>query len=180
MLGYTGERAVPWNPQTGGRIMHHHAIRYAWAIQYVAKRAVVDLGCGTGYGSFMLSWSARSVLGVDNDKESITAARERFTADNLRYRVGNLTKRLPGAEVYVAFEFLEHIEDPVAPLAKIDALLVWSIPVNVGGPFHKRTYTVQEAIDLVGGEIYIQTENGLIYPGLPRNLRPTYILGVRR
>ena len=45
--------------------MSEHASRYALALVFAGGRHVLDLGCGTGYGSEMLTWAAASVRGFD-------------------------------------------------------------------------------------------------------------------
>src|SRR5262249_60279888 len=57
------ERAFPGMP--AANVMQEHAIRYGFALGLVGGMRVLDLGCGTGYGSEMLSWSAASVRGFD-------------------------------------------------------------------------------------------------------------------
>ena len=170
ILPYTGERAVPWEPATGAHIMRAHVARYAWALQYAAGRRVVDLGCGAGYGAFMLSWVAESVLGVDVSAEAIAFARERFPAGNLRFEVADLTEGVPpvehavGADLYVAFEFLEHIDDPAALLNSLPAPLLWSIPIDDGSRYHKRPYTAGRIVALMGSIGWMQCGQGEIAP----------------
>jgi cyclopropane fatty-acyl-phospholipid synthase-like methyltransferase len=50
------ERAFPGMPRPD--IISEHCSRYAFALSLVGGAHVLDLGCGTGYGSEMLSWSA--------------------------------------------------------------------------------------------------------------------------
>ena len=65
MLEWTKERVIPWCEAIHPRIMHCHIMRYAWATRLAAGRSVCDLGCGVGYGTFMLSWVAKQAVGVD-------------------------------------------------------------------------------------------------------------------
>ena len=57
-LEFTGERYVPG---TAGEIAHEHWHRYAFARRFVAGRRVLDVACGEGYGSALLSEAAASV-----------------------------------------------------------------------------------------------------------------------
>jgi SAM-dependent methyltransferase len=57
------ERAFPGMPRPD--IISEHTSRYAYALSLIGGKHVLDLGCGTGYGSEMLSWSAASVRGFD-------------------------------------------------------------------------------------------------------------------
>jgi len=62
ILEWTGERYVP---QMRGTIALEHLHRYAFASEYVQGLDVLDIASGEGYGSEMLSRTARHVYGVD-------------------------------------------------------------------------------------------------------------------
>lgn len=176
---YTGERAVPWNRHTGIQVLQPHVARYAWALQWVDGRFAVDLGCGTGYGSFMLSWAARQVVGIEREMEAVMFARQHFTAANLEFRQGDITNALPQAEVYTAFEVLEHIESPELVTRQIqNGLLVWSMPVNDGSRFHVRPYSVDQIESMMDGEFWYQSADGVIVPKEQAWFEPTYVLGL--
>lgn len=66
-LGHVAaERLIPGEGVPGGE-MEQHVARYAWAFRFCEGKHVVDVGCGGGYGSFLLSWVAREVDAVDRD-----------------------------------------------------------------------------------------------------------------
>lgn len=180
-MKWTQERVIPWctDPRAHPRIMHHHIMRYAWATRFVAGKRVVDLGCGTGYGSFMLSWVADSVLGVDVSAEAVAWARETFFANSLRFVQGDITKRIPDGDLYVAFEVLEHLDAPLSVLPGINAPLVWSMPVENGGRFHPHTYSIQAIRRMVGGACAYQTHAGEISTHIPNDARSGYVLGYK-
>jgi trans-aconitate methyltransferase len=182
MIHYTGERAVPWNKATGPGVMHPHIMRYAWATQFAWAESVVDLGCGVGYGSYILSMVADSVLGVDVNSESIAYADMRFVAPNLDYERHNLLDGPPEGRpsLYVAFEVLEHLADPMLLVDDLDAPLVWSIPINVPNRWHIRTYGIDDIEAMMGGDIYYQSETGQIAKWRANLEDKTgYVLGVR-
>src|SRR5437588_3248413 len=60
----------------GGRLVEaEHLARYLVAAQFVAGRDVVDLGCGTGWGTALLARaSARRCVGVDADPAAVADA----------------------------------------------------------------------------------------------------------
>ncbi len=108
------ERAFPGMPRPD--IMSEHTSRYSFALGHVGDRDVLDLGCGTGYGSEMLTWAARSVRGFDiwqpRDDE-----RPQWTGGaRLNYGHDLCTDPLPRADVAVAFEVIEHLPDAPAAL----------------------------------------------------------------
>ena len=176
---YTGERAIPWNPATGTHIMHAHVMRYAWALQFAAGKVVCDLGCGCGYGSFMLSWVAREVIGVDCHTETMDYAREHFKASNLSFWQRNITQESPPADLYVAFEVLEHLNDP-RTVTRQCLPLVWSMPISDGSRYHVRPYSLPEIARLTGGVGYYQDVGGQIAPIGPGEfvIASGYALGV--
>lgn len=180
-MKYTGERAVPWNNGTSLEVMHPHIMRYAWATRFAWGEDVTDLGCGTGYGAYIMSMVADSVLGVDANTEAIQYADIRFGAPNLEFKTHNLLMGPPNGKpsLYVAFEVLEHLADPRELLNALDAPLLWSIPINNANRYHVRTYTADEAVKLVGGAIYYQSKLGEIAHHSKVYFEPAYVLGVR-
>jgi len=176
-MDYTGERAMPWNPATGA-VMDHHAMRYAWALQFCHDKAVADLGCGAGYGSFMMSWVARSVVGVDVSVLAVAYARGHFQAPNLRYRTGDITTETPEAGMHVAFEVLEHLDDPLQLAESIEGMLLWSVPTYDNSKYHRHVYTPGNA-ERFGGDIWYQSGAGYIVPKESARFQPRYVLGAR-
>lgn len=179
MLEYTGERAVPWNDATG-YIMAAHVARYAWAVRYCFGRQVVDLGCGCGYGTFMLSWVAKCATGVDIDDKTITSAMHSFEAPNLSFLTADITQNIPHGDAYVAFEVLEHLDKPRQLIDSLNAPLLWSMPVCDGSEFHKKPYTLNEIDDLVGPIGWVQGVDGQITHVDHIWFAPVYVLGVRK
>lgn len=174
---YTGERAVPWNPATGGHILAAHIARYAWAVGFVDGRLVVDVASGTGYGAFFLSMAAREVIGVEIDAAAVAFARQQFNAPNLTFEQGDMTVALPDGEVYVAFECLEHVNDPRRALANMRGLLLYSVPVMDASRFHKWALPAHEIEARFGGRIFYQ-QGGVIVPKERAWFMPEYVLGV--
>ena len=111
ILEWTGERYVP---QMRGTIALEHLHRYAFASEYVQGLDVLDIASGEGYGSEMLSRTARHVYGVDIDEVSVTHAQRKYQSKNLEYRLGSCTE-IPlldsSVDIIVSFETIEHITD---------------------------------------------------------------------
>ncbi|MCK4534753.1 MAG: methyltransferase domain-containing protein, partial [Syntrophobacterales bacterium] len=141
-LGWTGERYVPW---IGGDAIHYeHLHRYRFAKEFVKGKKVLDLGCGEGYGSFMLSEDAGFVVGVDINPACVRHASSKYSGKHLRFIEGSITDVPPDVrdsyDVIVCFEVLEHIDehdklmDEVKELLKPDGVFIVSTP-------DKRTYS---------------------------------------
>lgn len=119
-LGHlAAERLVP-GVYAPARDMAQHAARYSWAMRLCGGQRVLDVGCGVGYGSYMLSWVADSVTAFDVDEEAIATARA--TYPGVDYRLADVTTgEIPGGDVAVCFEVLEHVSDPWAVLRAVIA-----------------------------------------------------------
>lgn len=182
MIQFTGEQVVPWGmPHEALGTFQDHIRRYTWALPWVAGREVVDLGCGTGYGAFMLSWVARSVVGVDVSRQALEFGCGRFRAGNLSLYVGDVeADPLPPAEVYVAFEMFEHLLNPAVLIGRIRGMLIWSVPVDCPGEFHRQVYSMEEACALVpGSAIWYQSFGGEMVLREKARFTPGYVCGVR-
>lgn len=179
-MDFTGERAIPFNPHTGGHIMYAHIQRYAFATQFSWQKNVVDLACGAGYGSHMLSLVAKSVRGVDIAPEAVDFALASFGHhEHLAFEQGDMTQVIPPADLYVAFECLEHVDNPQKVFELIgDVPLVWSLPVNDDSRFHKKAYSLDEIERTMKGGLYYQARTGEIVSGAYCDFIPAYVLGV--
>jgi 2-polyprenyl-3-methyl-5-hydroxy-6-metoxy-1,4-benzoquinol methylase len=123
-LELTGERTLPDVPAENYWYRRHLAV-YEWIGARMIGKRVVDLACGEGYGSEVLSRSAATVLGVDANPEAHEHARLRYPRQNLRFERG-LVETHGQAGAYDAVVFLqtiEHVEDPVAVLRRFRSLL---------------------------------------------------------
>jgi 2-polyprenyl-3-methyl-5-hydroxy-6-metoxy-1,4-benzoquinol methylase len=116
-LAYTGERVVPGTAPFHAYWMH--ARRYAFAAKRCGGKRVLDAGCGSGYGTRILSREARECLGVDIDPEALRLAASLFAAPGLAFAVADVTTLESVAdqafEVAVALEVLEHLPPASIP-----------------------------------------------------------------
>ena len=71
-------------------IYMEHLWRYKFAAERTRGRRVLDMACGSGYGSHYLATQggAQHVTGVDIDPDAIRYARLRYRQDNLQFRRG--------------------------------------------------------------------------------------------
>ncbi|MEB3196013.1 MAG: class I SAM-dependent methyltransferase [Candidatus Sericytochromatia bacterium] len=104
-----------------------HQATYAFALEHCAGKRVLDLGCGTGYGTFAIAEVADAVLGVDVCADSLAYAKTRFERGNLQFQRVSDHGALPfdeaAFEVVLSFQVLEHVDDPAAHLREIARLL---------------------------------------------------------
>ena len=90
--------------------LRSHLNRYLLAKKMLSKNdRVLDLACGTGYGTAMLSSRAKHVFGVDLSKRAIWFAKRRYQKSNVEFQTGDFFDSFGKYDVVVSFETLEHI-----------------------------------------------------------------------
>jgi 2-polyprenyl-3-methyl-5-hydroxy-6-metoxy-1,4-benzoquinol methylase len=151
----------------------HHLIRYLWAERCLADikglESVLDVACGSGYGSFVLSkrFPGARVVGADYDPGAVEVASSLYSAPNLEYRVGDVTRwdETIGPDVVdavVSFDTIEHVihrdimmESTVKHL-RDDGVLLLSTPcgrdvnnLKPGWEHHRIEYSSASLYDFV-------------------------------
>src|SRR4051794_35055231 len=140
-----------------------HLGRYLWAGQFARGKRVLDAGCGTAYGSAILSREgAASVVGVDVAPAVIEAARGEV-GDEVELIVGDISSLEfddDSFDVVACFEVIEHVENPepvVRELRRVLApggILIASSPNREsyvpGNPHHVREFLPDEFRALLG------------------------------
>lgn len=152
----TGERMVP-EYHSGSLIYAEHMVRYISTEPFIKKKTVLDIACGSGYGSFIMSKSATKVIGVDNDKTSIDYAKEKYRSSNIEYRVGdavNIPLENESIDTVVSFETIEHVKDyqqflrEIRRVLKPDGIVLISTPNELefseGNEFHQHEFKREE------------------------------------
>lgn len=75
-LKFTGERVLPY---PSSDLCETSLARYKFASRFINKEdQVLDIACGSGYGSEYLSNGAKSVCGTDIDAGTIDYCRTRY------------------------------------------------------------------------------------------------------
>jgi len=101
------------SPEVPNDLFQALAAVYAFAAGYVQGQRVLDLGCGTGYGSARLAAAgAASVVGIDSDAKSLAYAR-RFAGP--RFVMGTpeaLPDDVGTFDRLVAADLLAHLKTP--------------------------------------------------------------------
>ena len=111
-LLWTGERFIPGHG--GETLALEHIHRYTLAESLCSGKHVLDLGCGSGYGTKMLGRAgAASVLAVDVDPEAARFVRANYTEPSVAIASAtSLPFRNASLDIVVSFEVIEHITDP--------------------------------------------------------------------
>lgn len=110
MSEFTGERVIPGQVEVD--LWAEHAARYAFAARLAKGKRVLDLGCGTGYGTATLAEVARQCTGLDNAPEAIEYASAHYPGPQfLLHSAIDLPFPDGCFDLITAFELIEHLAD---------------------------------------------------------------------
>ena len=147
--------------------------RYRFISQFIEKTdSVLDLACGKGSGTEIISDYAKKVSGIDYDKKYITTAKLKFSKPNLKFILGS-DELLEEFEEYfdkvISTHTMEHVSDDQLFLKRIrnslksNGKLILEVPrlfpYPIGKPLwphHKREYekdSLEKLIQKVGFKI---------------------------
>lgn len=161
MTKKSGARIVPTEIKSKVEYILYlrHLFAYEVARRMIPKRSIVlDLGCGEGYGTYLLSKDAKKVIGLDVDPEIIDHASKKYSAPTISFELYDGTK-IPYPDNYfdaiTVFQVIEHVDNDVYFVSEIYRVLKpkglvilttpnrklrlwsWQKPWN---PYHKREY----------------------------------------
>ncbi len=123
-LALTGERTLPDVPEEN-YWYRRHLVVYEWIAGRAAGLRVVDMACGEGYGSDLISArGAASVVGVDANPEAHEHARLRYGRPGLRFERDLVERFSEPCDAVVFLQTIEHVEDPDAILEHFRSMLV--------------------------------------------------------
>jgi len=153
------ERIAPQQPDTWEDpylyLMYlRHLAAYRFAQPWTYGRRVLDLGCGTGYGTVLIADNAEKVIGLDIALNALPT-----TASTATLFVAGDSTRLPlrdqTFDLVISFQVIEHIEDEARYLSEVrrvlasDGLFIVSTPNKASrllplqppfNPYHVREY----------------------------------------
>jgi ubiquinone/menaquinone biosynthesis C-methylase UbiE len=173
-----------------------HVTRYEWASFFCEGKVVLDIPCGTGYGSKLIN-NTPHYYGMDLDAASIEWAKTHYTDGSQQFEVGDMTDiPLPSNSVdqILCFEGLEHVEDQAAVVSEFHRVLrpganfIISTPqagVAGGTPWDRYMLTWDELVALFPPEMwegldpFYQVSYGQspVQEGVPPNHAQIMILG---
>lgn len=114
------DRYVP--SETRDILSAGHEGVYEWAAGHLVGEGTrfLDMGCGTGYGSALVTAAGGTYDGADASPAAITYARANFAGPGVRFFVADLMGPPPAElgprsyDVVFSSEVLEHVDDPFA------------------------------------------------------------------
>lgn len=165
-IEFTGERYIPGEGSIDINIEHN--MRYDFATQFVAGKNVLDIASGEGYGSDILSKTAKSVIGIDISNDAVEFAKKKYIKENLKFMQGSIAK-IPLADnsidVIISFETIEHVDsnlqhefmNEAKRVLKDNGILIMSTPnrpiytelFNQVNEFHIKEFDKNEYVDFI-------------------------------
>ena len=111
-------------------VIREHLLRYILALDSVTNKDVLDAGCGSGYGMYLMSYFAKSVSGYDYSQEAIDEAKKFSYKCDCNLEIRNLEEDRPlnnhkhsKFDIVTCFETIEHVKNPEILLKNIRDVL---------------------------------------------------------
>jgi len=117
LISKTGERIIPEEFVSKDEFLQYlrHLYAYEFAKDNIPKTGLIlDLGCGEGYGTSLLSRNVERIIGLDVDKDTIAHASREYGAENCIFKAFDGVKIPYGDDTIdaaVSFQVIEHIQD---------------------------------------------------------------------
>lgn len=153
---FTGERLHAGSSLFGVDLARHRS-PYVYAMEFAQTGRVLDLGCGSGYGTAELADSLPRIVGLDRIQPDSKNQRENIDWVRADLRGNPLVSAQ--FQLIVSFQVIEHLEDPHVYLESISRLLapggtalittpnlLTSDKIN---PFHVHEYEADELAALL-------------------------------
>lgn len=130
-----------------------HWARYRWAAQFCRGKCVVDIACGSGYGTSYLAQVAQQAIGIDHDRSVIEYCRRTYPTARFYCADAQCFKLTQPVDVIVSMETIEHLPSPERFLERVcaalrsDGIFLCSTPLTgvvPQSPHHVREYTAEE------------------------------------
>ena len=154
------ERIIPDETRadevTGSESLRLHLERYEFASRNLVTGSVLDIACGSGYGTALLSENSRitHAVGVDVSSAAVQYSIQRYGGGRVSYECSDALEFSPRRqfENVVSLETIEHVDAPRALFAHLVSLtapggrLIASVPVTPSvdaNPHHKTNFSVQ-------------------------------------
>jgi len=101
---------------------NRHLARYAWVVRNTSYcETILDVGCGTGYGSLLLRSGCSYVKGIDKSTEAIKYATSHYTFPTLEFECEDFENPSYGEEEdFLKFRSEYHKYDVVAMIESLE------------------------------------------------------------
>jgi 2-polyprenyl-3-methyl-5-hydroxy-6-metoxy-1,4-benzoquinol methylase len=157
---HTGERVCPDFPN---EVFKNHEKVYKFLLQFAAGRTnVLEIGCGTGYGTHLLAGVAQHVEAIDQSKQAIKYARHNYSRSNVQHQVmtaERLSFPSDSFDMAISSEVFEHLQDHEAHIKEVARVLTPEGLCFIATPdparseghneFHTKEFPPEEMRDLM-------------------------------
>lgn len=156
-LKNTGERIIPeyyFDTKETYLLYLRHLFAYEFSKTKISKESyVLEVGCGEGYGTNLLSQHVSKIIGLDVCKDTIEHASEKYKSNNLifeKYDGTNIPYPDETFDVVISFQVIEHIQDDLNYISETYRVLkkgglficttINKSSEKLSTPFHVREY----------------------------------------
>ena len=125
MSAFTGERLDP-ELARGTEILELHLARYRFAAESLSAGRVLDIACGTGYGTNLLAEVADLAIGADISKIAVDHANQTYASPQCGFVQADVLKLGFADGVFdavVSLETVEHVDDSTGYFAEVSRVL---------------------------------------------------------
>lgn len=125
----TSERVQPGSfPSIEDYLVYlRHEAAYRFALTILSREmTVLDVGCGEGYGTAMLSGKCLEITGLDTDRKTIERASTKYERSGCQFHRFNgisLPAEPGSVDVITCFQVIEHVADVPGFLAELKRVL---------------------------------------------------------
>jgi ubiquinone/menaquinone biosynthesis C-methylase UbiE len=175
--------------------------RYRFCNQFIKDKVVLDIPCGTGWGTSLLK-GYRKITGIDISQEAISYASKNYNGSKRTFQLGDL-QRIPlkddSIDVVTCLEGFEHVERDIGQRFISEAIrvlikggiLIMTCPVlncyglSTVNPYHLYEYPEAELIDILNKNFRIisleriRGPEGPEYRAVLENIKDTRYLSQR-
>ena len=156
-VAFTGERLHPGNKLFGLDLARHESA-YRFAREHAGSGWILDLGCGSGYGTAGLVDGGARVVGLDRVVPD--ASSRRGDGHFVRADLASIPLAPRAFSLVVSFQVIEHLADPtqyldgIAQLLHPDGLALITTPNRLMSdgvnPYHVHEYGADELANRLG------------------------------
>jgi 2-polyprenyl-3-methyl-5-hydroxy-6-metoxy-1,4-benzoquinol methylase len=154
---HSGERCCSDFPDQN--FVNHFKV-YKFAQQFCRDKKILDVGCGTGYGTAYLAETASSAIGIDLSRQAIRYGTKRYRHPGvafLRMNAESLGFADGSFDFVISTENFEHLRDQNACLREIsrvlkdDGMLLLATPnrelfIGMHNPYHTHELDYEELV----------------------------------
>src|SRR3989344_3882702 len=137
---------------------------YSFCQKRVKNKVVLEVGSGSGYGTYNLSKFAKKIIAIDKDSASVEESKKRYRSKNIVFIASPIEtyKTDQKFDIIIALQVIEHFLEvhsffkKILFLLKKNGLVVISTPNGLTqsyneNPYHYKEFSPNELRNLLSG-----------------------------